>query len=68
MDAPLPQGRLRPIVLDGEPAWRLQCPGCGHWAYIDEDQLHGRVSIDHTDTDCTFHETRDWYSTALWVP
>jgi hypothetical protein len=68
----LPQGRLRTIKRDGEPVVQLQCPQCGRWGDIDDDQLHGRVSVDHTDvhrgeTLCTFHETRDWKSTAEWV-
>lgn len=74
---PPAEGLLRITILDGEPSWRLQCPQCGHWGEIDEDQLHGRVSTDHTncgvtyersECECTFHETRDWYSTAKWCP
>lgn len=67
----------RPLNPNGEihrqanGAWELRCPACGHWGDIDDDQLHGRVSVDHTHTDysgrhilCTFHETRDWSVTA----
>lgn len=66
-DAPVPEGRLR---LMGTSRWYLQCPKCGKWGGIDDDQLHGRVSVDHTryndgtPHDCTFHETRDWFASA----
>lgn len=65
--AAIPQGRIRPVMRDGFPVMKLQCPGCGCWGDIDDDQLHGRVSVDHTDTGCTFHETRDWSKTAVWA-
>lgn len=42
----------------------FECPGCGAWAYLDLDQWHGRVSVDHTDTGCTYHETH-YYAQAL---
>lgn len=63
---PTPLGRIRHTISDGVPIWKLQCPGCGSWGEIDDDQLHGRVSVDHTDPSiaCTFHETRDWWNTA----
>jgi hypothetical protein len=25
----------------------FECPGCKQWAYLDDDQWHGRVSVDH---------------------
>lgn len=60
-----PQGQIRQVISDGELVWKLRCPQCGRWGQIDEDQLYGRVSVDHTDPpECTFHETRDWFSTA----
>lgn len=67
--SPVPEGRLRQVLRDGEAVWQLHCPQCGQWGDIDDDQLHGRVSVDHTDvyrgeTLCTFHETRDWSATA----
>ena len=55
-----PFGRVLTILLDGKPAWKLECPVCGEWAYLDEDQLFGRVSVDHTDTGCLYHETHDF--------
>ena len=64
----LPEGRLRHRISDGEEVTQLQCPGCGRWGQIDDDQLHGRISVDHTDptVPCTFHETRNWAETAAW--
>lgn len=47
--APIPQGRIRQHLRDGAPVWQLQCPLCGRWGDIDDDQLHGRVSADHTE-------------------
>lgn len=53
---------------DGELAdtWLFECPGCGTWAYLDDDQWHGRVSVDHDSMGCGghYHETHD-YSAAL---
>lgn len=68
--APIPEGRLKLVTVEheGKPVvvWELQCPECGCWGIIDEDQLYGRVSCDHTDEiiGCTFHETRNWFETA----
>jgi hypothetical protein len=80
MSDPIPQGRLRSIISDGEPIVQLQCPGCGVWGEVDDDQLRGRVSTEHSigpdDTHpnepsrsggCGFHEARDWASTAEWI-
>lgn len=84
-ETPLPQlsgAAVKTVIqYEGEPpndrrttVWKLRCPVCGVWGEIDDDQLHGRVSIDHTDfvrlkSDdppegfrCTFHETHD-----LWT-
>ena len=36
----------------------FRCPGCKHVGDIDDDQFHGRVSIDCTN--CDYHETQDW--------
>lgn len=35
---------VKSVSLDGEQIHKLKCPGCGEWAEIDENQLHGRVS------------------------
>lgn len=65
-----PKGELHRVTRDGHAIWELRCPQCGHWGEIDEDQLHGRVSTDHTHSDtngnpiCTFHETRNWFEAA----
>jgi hypothetical protein len=63
---------LRTVIRDGEPQWQLRCPGCGSWGDIDDDQLHGRVSVEHTvgtddrgnycSTGCGYHETVDWFT------
>lgn len=55
-----PFAELRITKRDDQPVWQLKCPGCDTWADIDEDQLHGRVSVDHTDTGCSYHETHDF--------
>ena len=36
----------------------FRCPGCKGMGDIDDDQFHGRVSIDCTN--CEYHETKDW--------
>lgn len=41
-------GALQRTLRDGHPQWKLRCPGCGQWADIDDDQFHGRTSIDHS--------------------
>ena len=40
--------------------WLLKCPGCGVRAEIDDDQLHGRVSVLCTTAGCKYHETKNW--------
>jgi hypothetical protein len=64
---PLPglePARLRSVRRDDGIVWQLRCPECHQWADLDDDQLHGRVSIDHTDTGCAFHQTYDLYAMA----
>lgn len=41
-----------------EAMYWLRCPECGGLGQIDDDQLHGRVSV--LCDDCGYHETRDW--------
>lgn len=43
--------------------WLFECPGCGTWAYLDDDQWHGRVSVDHAGDGCAggYHETHDYF-------
>lgn len=44
---------------EGNDAWLFRCPGCGTWAYLDEDQWNGTVSVDHASMGCPggYHET-----------
>lgn len=55
-------GRLQQVLIDGKPRWRFECPGCGTWGPLDDDQLHGRVSIDHASHGCPvgYHETHNF--------
>lgn len=57
-------GRFR-RVNTGDPnhpdTWLWECP-CGQWAYLDEDQWAGRVSVDHASDGCPkgYHETHEY--------
>lgn len=45
---------------DEEEQIMFMCPDCGEYGKIDDDQFHGRVSIDIAGTEgteCDFHET-----------
>lgn len=59
-------GRFRAVSRDGVVGWLFECPGCGTWAPLDDDQWHGRVSVDHAADGCRggYHETHD-YQAAL---
>lgn len=57
----LEPARLRSVRRDEGIVWQFRCPECHHWGDIDDDQMHGRVSIDHSEA-CGFHRTLD-----LWV-
>lgn len=46
---------IKQVILDGTPTWKFKCPSCGIWGYIDNDQYHGKVSLDCPN--CEFHET-----------
>lgn len=55
-------------LRDGQRVWKFRCPECHAWGDINDDQLHGRVSIDHSGTvvhradgpfTCTYHQTRN---------
>lgn len=37
----------------------IKCPECGLVGVVDEDQWHGRVSIDCPTEGCSYHETHD---------
>jgi len=47
--------------------WQFECPRCGEWAYLDEDQWNGRVSVDHAVDGCpgNYHETHDYKGVLL---
>lgn len=47
----------RTITRDGVQVRQARCPGCDTWADVDEDQWHGRVSMDCVE--CDYHETHD---------
>lgn len=57
-----PLGRLRRLTRDGKVVYALRCPGCGVEAVLDDDQLHGRVSVDHAADGCPggYHETHEF--------
>lgn len=50
---------VRRVSLDGVLTYKARCPLCGTWGYIDDDQFHGRVSMECGEKGCTFHETHD---------
>ena len=55
-------GILKPEVIgtNAEAFPLFRCPLCFESGVIDEDQYHGRVSIECPNPMCTYHETRDW--------
>lgn len=59
-------GTLRRVDRDRDQAVLLECPGCGEWGTLDDDQLHGRVSVDHASDGCPglYHETHDFAAAA----
>lgn len=63
-----PLGRFRAVIRDGVAGWLFECPGCGTWAELDDDQWAGRISVDHAADGCKggYHETHD-YRAALDV-
>lgn len=58
-------GRFR-LVNTGDQnhpdTWLFECPGCGQWAYLDQDQWAGRISVDHASEGCSgrYHETHNF--------
>lgn len=50
---------VRLVSLDGVLTWKLRCPACGTWGYLDDDQFYGRVSVRCAAPGCSFHETHD---------
>lgn len=60
LDLPGGMGKTRYVLRDGEIQWQFRCPlHAPGWGDIDDDQLHGRVSIQCFEDGCTFHETRN---------
>lgn len=62
-------GRFRAIVSDGVNAFLFECPGCGEWGHLDDDQWNGRVSVDHASQGCVghYHETHNYQATLRAV-
>lgn len=56
---------IKLVSLDGVLTWKLRCPVCGQWGYIDDDQFYGRVSIQCQMPGCDFHQTRDLSEAGL---
>jgi hypothetical protein len=54
--------RYRAVQRDGDRSWLMECPGCGTWANLDNDQWLGLVSVDHAADGCTggYHETHNY--------
>jgi hypothetical protein len=63
-----PLGNFRKVNQPGplERDWLFECPGCGEWMSLSDDQWRGRVSVDHASMGCPgrYHETHE-YSSAL---
>jgi hypothetical protein len=57
-------GVIRRAARDGRPVFLLECPGCGQFGELDDDQWHGRVSVDHASQGCPglYHETHDFHA------
>lgn len=54
--------RVKTVERDGQPLVQLQCPGCGVWGDLDDDQYVGKVSV--ICPECGHHETRNWMKEA----
>lgn len=54
--------RYRAVSRDGVPGWLMECPGCGTWANLSNDQWLGSVSVNHAPDGCTrgYHETHNY--------
>lgn len=55
-------GVIRRGVRDGREVHLFECPGCKQWSTLDDDQWHGRVSVDHASMGCPggYHEIHDF--------
>jgi hypothetical protein len=65
-----PLGRFRKVRRDDVETWLFECPGCGTWGQLDDDQMHGRVSADHASAGCPggYHETHDFAAALEHAP
>ena len=52
--------RLDVIGATQESFALFRCPSCKSSGLIDDDQFHGRVSIQCETEGCSYHETKDW--------
>lgn len=48
---------VKKVTLDKKVEWKFKCPGCGLLGFIDDEQYHGKVSIQCPG--CVFHMTID---------
>ena len=53
------RNELKLVSLDGVLTWKVRCPRCKMWGYVDEDQVRGQVSMQCGNDGCDFHETHD---------
>jgi len=61
-------GRFRRVQVEkGESRWLLECPGCGSWLTLSDDQWNGRVSADHASDGCAgaYHQTHNYGAELL---
>ncbi len=57
---------MEQYILENKGAgWKLKCPKCSEWCYLDDDQFHGRVSTFHDVKECGYHETVDFSKIVL---
>ena len=59
-------GVLRRETGEGKELLLLACPGCGEVGPLDDDQFHGRVSVDHASHGCPvgYHEKHDFWAAS----
>lgn len=55
-------GVLQRVTRDGRLTVLLECPGCNQLGALDDDQWHGRVSVDHASHGCPggYHEMHNF--------
>ena len=59
-------GEIQRVTRDGQEILLLVCPGCGEVGSLDDDQAHGRISVNHASGGCPglYHETHDFWTAA----